>query len=277
VPVGDFFIDQANGASSPFESKLFAKRPIGSWYTFAPMPYAVSIRIELVNSLSSSVVGYTYVYHDNTLFDPVADSYFHAYYAPNSLLAFPWQPAPLLPPEGVAGPGHVVGTAMVFTSQEPAKFSGNFDHVCEGNYELFVDNTTVRLRHRCRRRHPHSPPLLPPSSQSSSLPPPPPPPLLRHLRCLHSLLQKPILFSTRTTSTTLLIAIDLWHYQHHHLRRATPAIPRWCTATTRQQITDALDIKHRITSLLFSARKTTSVIRLGGLGMKWLLARRECT
>jgi hypothetical protein len=33
---------------------------------------------------------------------------------------------------------------MVFTSAEGEKFAGNFDHVCEGNYEIFVDNTTVK-------------------------------------------------------------------------------------------------------------------------------------
>ena len=43
------------------------------------------------------------------------------------------------------GPGHVVGTSMVFTSTEPTKFSGNFDHVCEGNFELFLDNATALL------------------------------------------------------------------------------------------------------------------------------------
>jgi hypothetical protein len=31
---------------------------------------------------------------------------------------------------------------MVFTTNDSSKFAGNFNHVCEGNYEIFFDNAT---------------------------------------------------------------------------------------------------------------------------------------
>lgn len=58
VPVGDFFLDQLNGESAPFESKLFAKRPTNSWFSLAPIPYERSVRVELVNALSSPIGGW---------------------------------------------------------------------------------------------------------------------------------------------------------------------------------------------------------------------------
>ena len=107
------------------------------------MPYETSIKIELVNAMSEPVGGYNYVYHESRAFQPGIDGYFHAYYAGNSVLSFPWQPALLLPAAGVKGPGHMVGTSMVFSTAQPTHFAGNFDHVCEGNYEFFLDNETV--------------------------------------------------------------------------------------------------------------------------------------
>ena len=68
--------------------------------------------------------------------------YFHAHYESNELLHFPWDAAPILPREGLQGPGHLLGTQMVFTTNDSSKFAGNFNHVCEGNYEIFFDNAT---------------------------------------------------------------------------------------------------------------------------------------
>ena len=68
--------------------------------------------------------------------------YFHAHYESNELLHFPWDAAPILPQEGLQGPGHLLGTQMVFTTNDSSKFAGNFNHVCEGNYEIFFDNAT---------------------------------------------------------------------------------------------------------------------------------------
>eukprot|EP00658_Telonema_sp_P-2_P065066 TRINITY_DN54409_c0_g1_i2.p1 TRINITY_DN54409_c0_g1~~TRINITY_DN54409_c0_g1_i2.p1 ORF type:complete len:354 (+),score=62.71 TRINITY_DN54409_c0_g1_i2:106-1167(+) len=141
VPVGDFFMDQAGSRSDPYESKYFAKRPRDSWHCLAPIPYRHSIRIQLVSQASEEVVGYTYVYHDSKKFAENT-GYFHAIYRGNVGLRFPWEPAPILPAQGIKGPGHLVGTALAFTGELGTKFGGNFDHVCEGNYELFYDNIT---------------------------------------------------------------------------------------------------------------------------------------
>ena len=49
----------------------------------------------------------------------------------------------MLPAEGIKGAGHLIGTALAFTAFDGTKFQGAFDHVCEGNYEMYFDNTTV--------------------------------------------------------------------------------------------------------------------------------------
>ena len=142
VPVGDFFGDQMDSKSANYANVLFAKRPTNSWWCYATMPYAKSILIELVSaaSTSKSVKGYNYVLHDSIPFDPASDSYFHAQYASHPLVHFPWQAVPFVDAEG---PGQLVGLQMVFTTNDSSKFSGNFNHVCEGNYEFFLDNKTV--------------------------------------------------------------------------------------------------------------------------------------
>eukprot|EP01079_Euglenida_sp_SAG-EU17-18_P003910 gene3910-4283_t len=142
VPVGDFFMDQESSASNPYENMYFAKRPMYSWHCSAPMPYRESIKIELVSKASKTVEGYNYVYHDSA---PYTDGtgYFHAVYQGNTQLRFPWDAAPMLPREGLAGPGHLIGTSLAFTGKDGTKFDGAFNHVCEGNYELFFDNTTA--------------------------------------------------------------------------------------------------------------------------------------
>ena len=90
------------------------------------MPYKKSIKIELVSKASTSISGYNYVYHDSTPF-PQGSGYFHAYYASNPSLRFPWDAAPLLPREGLQGPGHMLGSAMVFVGKDPTKFNKNFN------------------------------------------------------------------------------------------------------------------------------------------------------
>lgn len=174
VPVGDFMLDQRDSNSNNFESIYFAKRPTNSWHCFIPMPcapcpatcppsrqnrthsqrtlclywpspiwrrYKTSIKIELVSKASMTISGYNYIYHDSTPFQ-AGSGYFHAYFASNPSLRFPWDAAPLLPREGLEGPGHMLGSAMVFVGKDPTRFNKNFNHVCEGNYEMFFDNTT---------------------------------------------------------------------------------------------------------------------------------------
>lgn len=145
VPVGDFFLDTAGGASEPYESLLFAKRPVGSWHSVAELPYAASLRLELVNGADAVVAGYAVAYHESRRFAAGVDSYFHAVFSGNPSVAFPWEPVPLLPAgTGVAGPGHIVGVSLAFSAaaEVAPAFPGNFDHVCEGNWEFFFDNTT---------------------------------------------------------------------------------------------------------------------------------------
>ena len=96
------------------------------------MPYKTSIKIELVNKGSAPVKGYNYVYHDSKPWRP-GTGYFHAHYESNELRHFPWDAAPILPLQGFSGPGHLLGTQMVFVANHSLEFQGNFDHVCEGN------------------------------------------------------------------------------------------------------------------------------------------------
>jgi hypothetical protein len=132
VPVGDFFGDQEDGRSLHFENEYFARRPSNSWFCYIPMPYRASIKIELVNKGPKPIAGYNYVYHDSRPF-AAGTGYFHAHYESNELRHFPWDAAPILPQEGFAGPGHLLGTQLVFVANDSTKFEGNFDHVCEGN------------------------------------------------------------------------------------------------------------------------------------------------
>lgn len=46
--------------------------------------------------------------------------------------------------KGSKGPAtKLIGTALAFTAKDASKFPGAFDHVCEGNYEMYFDNTTI--------------------------------------------------------------------------------------------------------------------------------------
>ena len=96
------------------------------------MPYKTSIKIELVNRSPAPVKGYNYVYHDSKPWTP-GTGYFHAHYEGNELRHFPWDAAPILPQQGFSGPGHLLGTQMVFVANHSLEFQGNFNHVCEGN------------------------------------------------------------------------------------------------------------------------------------------------
>jgi hypothetical protein len=144
VPLGDFFLDQVDSDSNCFESAYFAKRPRRSWHAFAPMPYRTSIKLELVSKASAVVKGYNYVYHDSKPFAE-GTGYFHAVYQGNIALRFPWEPAKMLPFQGIEGPGHLIGTSLTFTGMDGSKFAGTFEHVCEGNYELYFDNSTALM------------------------------------------------------------------------------------------------------------------------------------
>lgn len=137
-------MDQVGSESNAYESQYFAKRPTNSWHCFAPMPYKKSIRITLVSKVSRAVRGYAYVYHDSRPWVE-GSGYFTALYEGNTVLRFPWEPAPILPPQGISGPGHLIGSALAFSGRDGQKFGGTFEHVCEGNYELFFDNATRRF------------------------------------------------------------------------------------------------------------------------------------
>ena len=152
VPIGDFFMESApkndTAESSYFETPYMAFRPSRSWYSFFHMPYRASIRIELVGAtdLPQAVQGEVWTQHEDRPWNDATDSFFHSHFAYQPRLRFPWQPAVWSPPGGWRGPGQLVGISMRFSAPPPwvGKFNqtGTFEHVCEGNWEIFMDNTT---------------------------------------------------------------------------------------------------------------------------------------
>ena len=138
-----------SATSSYFETPYMAYRPSRSWYSFFHMPYQKSIKVELVGApeLPGPVSGEVWSQHEDTPWTDGTDSYFHSRFAYQPKLRFPWQPAIWSPPQGGwQGPGQLVGISMRFSAGSPwvSKFNqtGTFEHICEGNWELYIDNTT---------------------------------------------------------------------------------------------------------------------------------------
>jgi len=152
VPAGDFFVEHggqsgnASFQSGSFETPFLAFRPSRSWYSYFHMPYRRSIRIELVGAaeLHGPVGCESWVQHSDVPWQE-DDGYFHAHFAFQPRLKFPWQPAIFAPTDGWRGPGQLVGLAMRFSAppQLASAFGGTMTHVCEGNWELYLDNTTA--------------------------------------------------------------------------------------------------------------------------------------
>ena len=171
VPIGDFFVDHGpdcyernalgllepcrpsrsrdptarnSTTSKQFETPAVAKRDSDSWWSYIEMPYMTAIKVELVSRASMTVGGYVWVQHEDSPFDESSDGYFHAVFSSNPSLRFPLDTVPILNSESVAGPGSLIGYAMVFTADAaPPVFAGDFNYVCEGNWEFFLDNATA--------------------------------------------------------------------------------------------------------------------------------------
>jgi hypothetical protein len=171
VPIGDFFVDHgpdcfernALGLLEPcrpsrsrdptarnsttgkqFETPVVAKRDSDSWWSYIEMPYRTAIKVELVSRANVTIGGYAWVQHEDSPFDASSDGYFHAVFSSNPSLRFPLDTVPILNGGSVAGPGSLIGYAMVFTATAaPPVFAGDFNYVCEGNWEFFLDNATA--------------------------------------------------------------------------------------------------------------------------------------
>ena len=113
-------------------------------YCYFHMPYRTSVRLALVASadIPGTVGGESWVQHSDAPF--AGEAYFHARFAYQPALRFPWQPAVFSPAGGWKGPGQLVGLSMRFSAPKEwaAQFPGTMEHVCEGNWELYIDNTT---------------------------------------------------------------------------------------------------------------------------------------
>ncbi len=139
VPAGDFFIEHGSGdgkvQSSNFETPYLAMRTANSWYCYFHMPYRKSVRLDLVASadIPGVVGGESWVQHNDAPFSP-DEGYFHARFAYQPKLRFPWQPAVFSPVGGWKGPGQLVGLSMRFSAPKEwaAQFPGTMEHVCEG-------------------------------------------------------------------------------------------------------------------------------------------------
>jgi hypothetical protein len=136
VPVGDFFCDSFDGASTPFAGVAMAKRPTNSLFCHLPMPFRQEIRIQLVNKSNRRVTGYGYVTADKTTTWDPDNGYFHAKWIDRSV-QLPDEQLPLL---DTNGRGHFLGCHLTAVSACP-HFAEN-QGICEGNDEFFVDGSS---------------------------------------------------------------------------------------------------------------------------------------
>jgi len=149
VPFSAFFFEQwADSGPANFESTLFARRTRNSLHCRAPMPFRRSVVIELVSALDEDVGGYAIATYEtgSALGVPAggATGYFMAQHTAQASPDWPFEATRVLAAP-VVGAGHVVAVGYTATTarSDVMRVQDNFNGVCEGNWNFFVDNATA--------------------------------------------------------------------------------------------------------------------------------------
>lgn len=149
VPYAAFTFEQwADSSPSNFESTLFARRTRNAMHCRAPMPFRRSVLIELVSTFAEDVGGYSIATYEtgSVLGVPPggATGYFLAQHVAQVSPSWPFEATRILA-QPITGAGHVVALGYTATTarSDVMRVAENFNGVCEGNWNWFVDNTTA--------------------------------------------------------------------------------------------------------------------------------------
>jgi hypothetical protein len=131
-PLADFFADGLQGKSMCFSTPFMEKVP-HAYNCYLPMPFRARARVDLLNETDRAFDGYSYVEYETLPEVPDDYGYLHASWDRRTICI----PREKLLLADLHGRGHLVGTNLSITSNEPDFQGAQF--IMEGNDEHFID------------------------------------------------------------------------------------------------------------------------------------------